>query len=239
MARGLGKRLPRTALKPTGLPLYIKPFAPARMPPAFEYRLRDETRVLVRWVTADDGPLFREGFKALSEQSRLRRFFTAASELTDQQIRYFTDIDHVNHMAWGARDLDRDGQPGVGVARYIRLPDSPDEAEVAITVVDAYQDTGAGTLLYAVLNYSAAEHGVRQFVFDILEENSDFIRRLNAYGGRQVSSGCGVVQIRVPVCAHAGEVPDDTPSGRALGSVMRRLTQTRPVQSAQVEMLNN
>jgi hypothetical protein len=42
---------------------------------------------------------------------------TSMDTLSDQQLRYFTEIDYVNHMAWVALDPTRPDQPGLGVAR--------------------------------------------------------------------------------------------------------------------------
>lgn len=195
-----------------------------RLPRAFHHRLDDDTGLLLRWVDANDGALFRRGFRALSEYSRRLRFFSESYVLSDRQVRYFTDIDHVNHMAWGALAQEQEEEPGVGVARYIRNSERPAEAEVALTVVDRFQGKGIGTLLYAALNYSAAENGIRFFTFYVLFENSAFIRRLKGYGGRVTSQDGGVVQIQLPVHGRADDVPVSNRSGRTLQAAMRTVS---------------
>ena len=84
--------------------------------------------------------------------------------------------------------LDEAGRPGIGVARYVRESDRPSHAEVAVTVVDAYQRRGLGTLLMRLLAWIAVTHGVRTFVYYAQWQNEEMIdelRRRKARGSRQ------------------------------------------------------
>ena len=112
--------------------------------------LRDGTRVLIRPIEPEDKGLLLSGFEQLSEQSRYRRFLAPVPKLTESQLTYLTEVDHDTHEALVAVDA---GQPlrGLGVARYVRLQDHPEIAEAAVTVIDAYQGRGLGTLLLALL----------------------------------------------------------------------------------------
>jgi len=179
--------------------------------------------LLIRWVGADDAQLLHQSFEDLSERSRWQRFFSSSPVLPDRLIRYLTDIDHVDHMAWGAVDLSQPDPPGVGIARYIRNSGESPEAEVAITVVDSFQGRGIGTLLYAALNYSAAANGIRHFTFYVMFENSAFIRRLKSYGGRITGRDHDVAHIRLPVHARADDVPVSNHSGRRLKDAMQSI----------------
>src|SRR5881409_3095033 len=60
---------------------------------------------------------------------------------------------------------------GVAVARYVRLPGEGDVAEIAITVVDAWQGRGVGTALTRVLIERAREEGLRRLRAVTLGEN--------------------------------------------------------------------
>lgn len=72
-------------------------------PPAGRtFRLHDGTPVLVRPVYAGDLPRLKQGVLEMSQTSRYMRFFSYVDQLTDEQARYFTDIDQVNHVAWCA-----------------------------------------------------------------------------------------------------------------------------------------
>src|SRR6266550_461675 len=122
-------------------------------------RLRDGTLVVVRPIRSDDKPLLLDGFRRLSDESRLRRFMAPMRELSDEQLRYLTEIDYVDHFAWVALLADRPTF-GIGVGRYIRLDAEPGVAEVAITVVDEYQGRGLGTLLLGILAGTARIAGI-------------------------------------------------------------------------------
>ena len=64
--------------------------------------LRDGSRVLLRPVEPTDKALLVEGFARLSPESRYRRFLVAVPELSDAQLRYFTEVDHHDHEALAA-----------------------------------------------------------------------------------------------------------------------------------------
>ena len=81
------------------------------------------------------------------------RFHTAAHELTESQIRYLTEIDHDTHEALVAEAETKTGERGVAVARYVRLDEEPEVAEVAITVADEYQDQGVGSAILDELSH--------------------------------------------------------------------------------------
>jgi hypothetical protein len=99
--------------------------------------LRDGSPVLIRPVRGTDAPLLADGFTRLSARSRQMRFLTRKNELTEAELRYFTEVDHHDHEALGALSA-ADGR-GVGIARYIRDAGDRQAAEIAVTVVDDWQ----------------------------------------------------------------------------------------------------
>ena len=112
---------------------------------ARELVLRDGSTVLLRQIGVADGPLLLDGFGRLSAESRQARFLIRKDELTDAEVRYFTDVDHHDHEAIVALSAG-DGR-GVGVARFVRAVDDDQAAEVAVTVVDDWQRRGLGVVL--------------------------------------------------------------------------------------------
>ena len=136
--------------------------------------LRSGHRVLVRALRPDDAPGLAEAFEQLSETSRYRRFFTGKPHLSEQTLAYLTDIDHHDHEALVAV------APGsgqlVGVARFIRIPREPDQAEMAVTVADSWQRRGLGTALLRELAQRAAEEDIRYFTDAKTPERADFVR---------------------------------------------------------------
>jgi RimJ/RimL family protein N-acetyltransferase len=135
-------------------------------------RLRDGTLVHLRLIGPEDKALLRDGFARLSPASRYRRFFAAKRELSQKELRYFTEFDGTNHLAIGAVRVRGDrSEEGLGVARFVRLPDDPKVAEAAVAVVDDYQNRGLGHLLLLRLVAAARERGVERFRATTLADN--------------------------------------------------------------------
>lgn len=89
-------------------------------------QLPDGAVLSLRPIRPDDGPMLAEGFRRLSPESRFLRFFSPLDHLSAAQLRYFTDIDYVDHFAWVATiATPNDPAMGVGVARYIRSKTDP------------------------------------------------------------------------------------------------------------------
>jgi RimJ/RimL family protein N-acetyltransferase len=194
-----------------------------------EFRLRDGTRVLVRPIRPEDRDRLQVGVRQLSPASRYQRFHAAVSELSPQELRNLTDVDHVNHLAWIGLDPTLPGQPAVGVARCIRLPQEPRTAEVAVTVLDAYQGRGLGTLLLGLLSQTAAVQDIQTFRAYVLEDNEAMLRifrDLGAYVGRL---DVGEYQLDIPVPEDPETLPD-TSTGRVFKAVAAR--SSVPVQSS-------
>jgi RimJ/RimL family protein N-acetyltransferase len=123
--------------------------------------LRDGSAVVIRPVRSSDAPLLADGFARPSAESRRTRLLRHKDELSPAELRYFTRIDHHDHEALGALD-DRTGR-GAGVARYVRLANDPQAAEIAVTVVDAWQGRGLGTELLTRLADRARAEGIQRF----------------------------------------------------------------------------
>jgi GNAT superfamily N-acetyltransferase len=194
--------------------------ARAALPPAREIALRDGMPILVRPILPEDKDRLREGLTRLSRASRYRRFLTALDHLSDAQVRYFTEIDYENHMAWVALDPTQPAQPGLGVARYVRLPEDPTTAEAAVTVLDQYQGRGIGTILLEVLAASARQHGIRRFRAYVLAENVTMVEILRDLGAMVVRDG-SPLRVDVPIPTSPEELPD-TPTGRVFKAVAKQ-----------------
>ncbi len=185
-----------------------------------ELRLRDGSRVWVRPIREEDRERIVTGLSWMSERSRYLRFHSAVSELTPRQLDYLVDVDHEDHEALVAVDPDRDGMPGVAVARYIRLKEDPTVAEAAITVIDAYQGRGIGTAMIGMLEPIAHEQGIRTFRNYVLAENEAMLEIFRQLDGELVEEGSGMYRVDVPVPGEGDRQPD-TPAGRWVASVGR------------------
>lgn len=151
----------------------------------FTLSLQDGELVDFRPVRPDDKEIIQNGMLALSSQSRYFRFFTPISKLSDAQLRLFTEIDQHNHVAWIALSHGKPECSGIGIARFIRIPDQPTVAEFAIVITDSYQKRGLGTFLLAILYQMANLKGIEKLRAIILTENrvmSGWLNRLGAIG---------------------------------------------------------
>lgn len=198
-------------------------------PPAFHFMLKHETRALVRPVRPSDLPYFVRGFAQLSAESRHLRFFSQASELSPKQLKFMTEPDHRQHEAWGALDLKGPEPTGIGVARYVALPERPGVAEVALTIIDAYQNHGAGTLLHACLHLTASRHGIHTFYYDVLWENSKFLRYLRSIGARVTGSEANVASLELPVYAAPRDVPQNDGTSVRFARLLHDVMTATPV----------
>ena len=188
--------------------------------PRFTFTLRDGSPVRVRPVRPDDKARLLAGLAGLSEASRYRRFMGGTPTLDASQLRYLTEVDQVNHLAWGAVDPRDPAEPGVGVARCVRLSGEPAVAEVAVAVVDAWQGRGLGTLLLGVLSRAAADAGIGTFRGYVLAENQPMMKLLRELGGVVHPEGGGLLRVDVPVERDPSRLPD-TPAGRIFKAVAR------------------
>lgn len=193
--------------------------APVEPPPERRVTLRDGTRIVVRPILPQDKDRLREGLARLSPESRYRRFMTTLDTLSDQQLRHLTEIDYRDHMAWVALDPAQPDQPGLGVARYIRLAQDPATAEAAVTVLDEHQGRGIGTVLLEVLAESARAHGIHRFRAYVLAENAPMMEMLRDLGATVARDG-SLLCVDVPIPASAEELPD-TPGGLVFKSLAR------------------
>ncbi len=166
-----------------------------------EVTLRDGQQVAIRPVQAGDKQALNDGLKRLSKRSRYLRFMSPIREFSGDQLRYLTELDHRDHMAWAAFEP-RPGGLGLGIARYVRDPDQPEVAEAAVTVVDSHHGLGLGTLLLRQLSCSAHANGIRRFRGYVLEENQPMLRILYELGADIQRQGDGLLQVLT-------EIPDN------------------------------
>ena len=120
-----------------------------------------------RPVEADDVERLRRLFYRLSPETVYLRFFQPVHEPSNRMLRHLAGVDHNLRDAIAAVVDDEI----VGVARYDRLKDDPDKADVAIVVEDAWQGHGLARALLAQLRESAREHGVKSLGATVLGEN--------------------------------------------------------------------
>ena len=80
-----------------------------------------------------------------------------------------SEVDYVDHFVWVIIDA-ADGSIAAD-GRFVRDADNAASAEIALTVADAYQGRGVGTLLLAALAIAAHIDGIEQFHAFVLSDN--------------------------------------------------------------------
>lgn len=164
-------------------------------PAPFRRVLEDGTRVLFRAIRPSDGPVLCKGLRQLSTASRYGRFHSGRSRLSSAELRYLTNVDYRDHMAWLAFDVTGRRHEGLAVGRYVRLEDEPRLAEVAITVCDNHQGCGLGTLLFDALARVAQKNGIEAFRAYVLAGNDAALRLARRFGAEASPGGGGRLRL--------------------------------------------
>jgi RimJ/RimL family protein N-acetyltransferase len=139
-------------------------------PPAVHVVIDGGLELLLRPLRPDDKRRIAQAFERLSPETRYRRFFAPLPRLSEQDLRYLTEVDHHDHEALAA--VNPENGAIVGVARYVRS-DDPTEAEVAVVVGDPWQGRGVATALLQRLVARAREEGIDHFVALVMSDNTD------------------------------------------------------------------
>jgi GNAT superfamily N-acetyltransferase len=158
----------------------MPPTATTHSFPARLARLTDGTTVLLREQTRADRDQIADLFAGLSSTARYLRFGTGMPPaLPRRYLDILADVDGHRHAAILAIHDAR----VIGAARYVRDPDAAAEAEIAVTVTDAFQRRGLGRLLIETLTAVGAARGIERFTYEILPGNhvaQAFARRLRS-----------------------------------------------------------
>ena len=141
--------------------------------------LRDGEIVRLRPIRPEDRDMEADFITRISPESLYNRFFQVKSELTDEELDYFTQIDYADRMAFVAICDDK----MVAVGRYDTAPPEEEDgdrrmAEVAFLVEDDFQGRGLGSLLLQHLTVYARLQGIERFRAYTLVENRSMQRLL-------------------------------------------------------------
>ena len=133
-------------------------------------RLADGALLLIRPIRPDDKALLADGVARLSERTLTRRFLSPKPSLSRAELRYLTEVDGHDHVAYVALPA---GDPRhlVAVGRWVRARERPRVAEVAIVVGDSWQRRGVGSLIAAALADEARFRGIRCFTATMHADN--------------------------------------------------------------------
>jgi L-amino acid N-acyltransferase YncA len=140
--------------------------------PRWSETLRDRSHVLIRPLEKSDVAAERKFFEELSPDTRRFRFLGQVAGLNDSMTERFANVDPGREMAFVAVAHDENGRERiVGVSRY-RTAARGLKCECTVTVSDAWQKKGLGTLLTRHLIDVARSEGFRSMYSIDAAENT-------------------------------------------------------------------
>jgi RimJ/RimL family protein N-acetyltransferase len=134
-------------------------------------RLPDGAPVLIRPIRPDDKGMLADGLRRLSPESAQRRFLTPKRSFSRAELRYLTEVDGRDHVALVAEPFGHTERRLIAVARFVRLNDDPEAADVAFTVADEWQNRGLGSMLGELIADEARGLGIRRFTATMASDN--------------------------------------------------------------------
>lgn len=157
--------------------------------------LADGAELVIRPLSPADAPDLVRGLAHLSPLSRYRRFLGPHPEFSAKELRYLTDVDHLDHEALAAR-RPASGE-AIGVARYVRIAGTT-RAEIAVTVDDEWQGRGVGSVLLDRLAGRARAAGITRFTGLMFADNEPMLALFRHLGEPVVEPfGPGTVEVAV------------------------------------------
>jgi RimJ/RimL family protein N-acetyltransferase len=156
--------------------------------------LRDGRRVEIRALRPSDRPALETAVDRTSPLSLYRRFFAVRTVFTEAEEQFFVDVDFKKHVALVAVVDESAGEMIAGGGRYVLVGDK--KAEIAFMLIDAYQGKGIGSMLLRHLTAIAKEAELRQFVAEVLPENTPMLKLFEKSGlHMSVQSERGVTHV--------------------------------------------
>ena len=136
--------------------------------------LRDGRPIRLRALRPEDRQDFMAAVGRASSQSLYRRFFGVRRQFTEDETSFYLNVNFVDHVALVAVVEEKAHSMIIAGARYI--VDQPRQAEVALTVIDAYQGQGVGAALLRHLVAIARDAGIKELIAHVLPDNAAMLR---------------------------------------------------------------
>ena len=148
--------------------------------------LRNDTAVIVRRLRESDRKKLLDGFGALSQLSRYRRFLHNKNELKQSEIDcLFTTAERrgISFIVFLCNDTQtlEEGRC-VGLIQLLELESPGACAEVALVVIDEFHNCGLGKILLGEIEKQAFKRKVQHLYFFTTSDNQPLIAILNRTG---------------------------------------------------------
>jgi acetyl coenzyme A synthetase (ADP forming)-like protein len=155
--------------------------------------LRDGSTVHIRPARGLDRTLVEDYLIGLSPETRRLRFWSQAIDV-GELAQKVVGVDQVDHLTL----LVLHGAEMIGGAQYIRVDER--RAEISLSVTDAWQGRGVGSILLGQLAQAASANNISIFVAEVLAENH---RMINVFRGSgfpvSIRALPGSIEIEFPI----------------------------------------
>jgi RimJ/RimL family protein N-acetyltransferase len=141
-----------------------------------KFELADGRTVLLRLIRPEDKDGLAESLSICSQPTLYNRFMGSKPKFTDAELKYLTECDSRNHVAFVGLI---DGQI-VAVGRAIRYGNRPTAADIGIIVADAFQGKGIGSYILGLLMIAMIERGVAVLCGNMFSTNNAMFRVIDA-----------------------------------------------------------
>jgi acetyltransferase len=139
-----------------------------------QWKLKNETPVLLRPIKPEDEGRFNEFFKSLSEETMRFRFFEIIKEMSHETLTRYCNLDYDREIAIVA-ELQQNSRQIIGVARLIVEPDGK-SGEFAVLVGDQWQGLGLGSKLIDYIASIAKDMRLEKICGYVIANNYKMIR---------------------------------------------------------------
>jgi GNAT superfamily N-acetyltransferase len=168
--------------------------------------LADGTLIRIEPLRRGDRSAVTGLFARLSPESRLRRFLSPKSSLSDREVTFLTDVGRTERAAMAAIDV-RDGSV-LGIARYVEHQGRPGVADTAVAVADEVQRQGIGTALMLRLIACARSNGFHLLTATTLWENRPARALMRTSGFQARGSSGPEIELALELVPAIGREPD-------------------------------
>ena len=158
----------------------------------------------IRQILPEDKIPLQVGLQMLSPESIRHRFFASKNEFNENELKYLTEVDQINHLAFVAvHHLDSKLLPA-GVIRAIKNIERPTFAEIGITIADSNQGKGLGMRLLNTISQHALQVGITHFYGDYHASNLKMAKLLEKFSKSRSPlfskhSGDGFIYFEAPL----------------------------------------
>ncbi len=185
--------------------------------------LRDGSTVRIRPARPADATRVEDYLIAMSPETRRLRFWSQAIDVRTLAAK-IVDVDYHDHMTLLALTGGDEGTM-VGGAQWVRL--DAGRAEFGVSVADAYQGRGIGSILIGQMAQAAASAEITTFVAEVLPENHRMVNVFRASGfpvSIRATPGSLEVEFPISITADAIEQFERRDTESAVSAVRRFLT---------------